>query len=228
MQTTLQGRSYQRGEITLEELAALTAGFNYASALLDEDLLGNDYDAVVVDGDLHLPSLTLGAPLAFLVVTGNLVIDGACVDCDEPATGLYVLGNLQAGSVWTGGMLGVQGDLTVARTLAGFYNDYAAIVKGTTRAAVFFPENHYFQFEGAPTFDVVLGNAAPYRVPKQWAAQVTETLKGRALLDRAVGLESEDLPALSAEQIETFGATELLDAHALYTRVQADSSVLSD
>ncbi len=225
---TLNGRSYQRGETTLGELLTLTAGFAYADTLLDDDLLGSDYDAVVVDGDLHLPSLHLGDALVFLVVTGNLSVDGACVDCDDPATALYVLGNMQAGSVYTTGMLGVQGNLTVARTLAGSYNDYSAIVRGTTRAAVFYPENHFFEFGGEPAFGHLLGEAASHRVPTRWASSMKETLLGRALMDRSPCAEGEEVPNFSADDIESYGATALLDRDSLYALVREDRPVLND
>lgn len=225
---TLPGRSYARHEVTLDELRTLTAGFAYADTLLDEGLISADYDAVVVDGDLHLPSLQLGNGTVFLVVTGNLTIDGSCEDCDDPATGLYVLGNLQAGSVFTAGMLGVQGDLTVTRTLAGYYNDYSAIVKGRTQAAVFFPENHFFEFGGEPTFGHVLGKSASHRVPGQWAGLMKETLLGRALMDRFPGEDNEEVAAFTEEEIATYGASTLLDAPSLYALVIADKPVLTD
>lgn len=224
----IQGRSYARGEVTLDELRAVTSGFEHAHALVAEDLLSADYDAILVEGDLHLPSLSLGDGVVLLVVTGNLTVDGACNDCDDPATGLYVLGNLQAGSVYTAGMMGVQGNLTVTRTLAGFYNDYYATVKGTTRAAVFFPENHSFVFVGEPSFDHVLGENAKYRVSKQWSGLMEETLLGRALMERSPCAPGEEVDDLSPEEIETYGAAMLLSARSLYRRVRADEPVLHD
>ncbi len=224
----IPGRSYVRGETSISELRALTAGFEYADALIDDDLCGEGYDAVLVEGDLHLPRLELGEGVALLVVTGNLTVDGACVTTDDPATGLYVLGNFSAGSVLTAGMLGVGGDLKVARTLAGYYNDFSAIVKGTTRAAVFYPENHSFDFVGAPHFDQVLGKAAGYRVPSAWSGQVQETLRGRALLARATSAPVEGIDEVSAEELETYGATDLLEVDALYAHVRADKPLLLD
>lgn len=224
----IEGRSYLRGEVTLEELLTLTAGFKHVEPLLQAEFFSDEFDAVVVDGDLHVASLSLGEGTNFLVVTGNLTVDGACTDYDDPPTGLYVLGNMQAGSVFTCAMLGVQGDLRVERTLAGSYNDYFATVHGTTQAAVFYPENHAFHFVGEPTFGHVLGEQAGYRVPEAWRHLMAETLFGRALLDRSPCEEGEEVEDCSDEEIETWGATELLDSESVYERVKEDLPVLVD
>lgn len=224
----IQGRSLLRGETTLEELRTLTTIFEDAAPLLDDDLIDAAYDAIVVDGDLRLPALdTFEAGLCILVVTGDLLIDGAYSDHDDPATGVFVLGNMRAGSVWTAGTLGVQGELQVARTLAGFYNDYSANLLGPVRAGVFWPENHWFDLRSEPAFDVVLGQQSHYRVPDAWRDLLDRPLRGRALLDRVDdALVHEQVAEFEPGQIEDASLTELLDWDQLRAFIQADRPLL--
>src|SRR5690606_32215523 len=115
----LPGRSLKRGEVTAEELKALTEGFEGAAELLDVGV----YDAVLVEGDLVLPHLdTFAHEVVALVVTGDLRIEGTYSDCDDPETGVFVLGNMFAKDVITCGALRVKGDLVVEQALVGDYN----------------------------------------------------------------------------------------------------------
>jgi hypothetical protein len=156
-------RSFKAEEITREEILAAIALFKvdykirHTTAALDEI---HDYvtDIFVVDGDLHVAGdLDLRKEGAYLlVVRGNLVVDGAYHDYDDPESFLLVTGDMQARDVITAGWLEVHGDLATGRLL-GDYNDCAAVIGGNVCAALFYGEEHHFTIGGELSAGVVIG-----------------------------------------------------------------------
>jgi len=171
---TLGGRSLIRGETTADELRTLAAMFADAAPLLSDDMLrGSAYDSVVIDGDLVLPALdTFAANVCNLVVRGNLTVEGLYADYDDPATGVFVLGDFRAKNVDTSGTLAVAGDVFVDECLVGNYNDYGADLRGVVTARVFIPENHFFALAKAPRFAAAIGKGAQHRVSEEYATSV--------------------------------------------------------
>lgn len=107
------GRSWLRGEVTLNEVRRLTKKFGaQADALFDDDAMeGSDYDVVVVDSALRVDGdlSTARHGLCGLVVCGDLNVSGAYADYDDPATGVFVFGDMHVGAMRTNGALGVAG-----------------------------------------------------------------------------------------------------------------------
>ena len=122
--------------------------------------------AVEVAGDLHVHGNfdTAAHGIAALYVHGDLVVDGVYTDPSYPQTVVLVGGALRAKTIVTGAHLEVRGQVT-ARHLAGDYNDYVATFSSGVEAATFFPENHHFALAKKPTFQLVIGESAPHRVP---------------------------------------------------------------
>lgn len=174
------GRSFLKGEVKLAEIHALTKEFKDAAHLFAEDMMeeDGDYDVQVVDGDLHVKGdlETFEHGLCGLIVKGNLVVDGLFAETDDPATGVFVLGNLTAARVVTNGTLGVKGTLTATEALVGFYNDYSATIKKDVVTPLFNPENHYFDIGGKLKAKVVIGYGAEYRVPKAMKKDVEKLI----------------------------------------------------
>lgn len=218
----LPGRSLRRGEVTLDELRALTEPFDGAASLLAEEL--GEYDAVVVEGDLTLPELdTYVRRLAVLVVTGNLRVEGTYQDYGYPATGVFVLGDLQAENVITEGTLGVSGDLIARHALVGAGNDYSATIAGTASARVFVPENHHFEVGTEARFEIVFGWAAPHRISKK----VQKGLAGLALRDAVVSeIHSELVQDLDDDDIEKSDFEDLIEYSALVQRIAKGQPIL--
>ncbi len=91
-----------------------------------------------------------------LVVLGDLRVDGAYTDTDDPETFLLVTGDMRARDVVTSGWLEVHGDLSTDR-LIGDYNDCAAHIGGDVLVTLFYGEEHFFTIEGELAADVVIG-----------------------------------------------------------------------
>lgn len=169
------GRSLQAEEVTLEEIRELTQRFDEAAPLFDDDMVdGAEYDIVVVDGDLHVDGdlRTFDHGLMGLVVRGSLTVEGLYEDTDDPACGVFVLGDMKAQRVITTGSLGVAGSLTVTEALIGFYNDYGAMIGKDVMTPLFHPENHYFDIRGNLEAKAVVGRGAQFRVPAALKARV--------------------------------------------------------
>ena len=166
--SAIEGRSWQRGEVTLDEIRRLTKPFGaQAESLFDDDAMdGCAYDVIVVDGALELGGdfYTFDANLCGLVVQGDFSVEGVYSDTDDPATGVYVLGSMRAGGIVTTGALGVKKNLETD-ALVGFYNDYSAMILGAVKTQLFVPENHFFDVRGKLACKNVLGDAAIHRVP---------------------------------------------------------------
>lgn len=179
------GRSFLKGEVTLDEIRKLTKGFEDAEPLFDDEMMdGSEYDVRVIDGDLHVKGdlRTFEHDLCGLVVRGNLTVDGLFADTDDPATGVFVLGDMTAARVVTNGTLGVKGTLTATEALVGFYNDYAAEIGKDVITPLFHPENHHFEIGGKLKANVVVGHGAEFRVPKTLKAGA-EKLKPKNLYE---------------------------------------------
>jgi hypothetical protein len=173
-QKKLPGRSLLSGDVTLGEIQRLTKPFgDQAEALFDEGSMeGSEYDVLVVDGPLHIEGDfdTFQHKLCGLVVVGDFTVDGVYLDYDDPATGVFVLGNMKAGRVITTGALGVKKSLTVPGSLVGFYNDYSADIGGDVTCECFYPENHHFSIGKKLNAKYVLGSGAEWRVSKHLKA----------------------------------------------------------
>jgi hypothetical protein len=160
------GRSWLAGEATIEEIRSLTRSFEGAEPLFDDDLLiESAYDIVVVDGDLDIDGdlETFKHNLIGLIVRGNLTVGGLYSDTDDPATGVFVLGDMTCARMVTTGELGVQGSLNVTEVLAGFYNDYSATIRGNVTTPLLHPENHHFEIGGKLSASHIVGHGAEYR-----------------------------------------------------------------
>lgn len=109
------------------------------------------FDSFDVKDDFN----TFGQGLCGLIIHGDLRIDGTFEDNDHPASYVLVTGNLTAKTIITSGQLEVLGNLQ-ATYLLGDYNDYSARVAGIAKAQVFYEENHSFEFDNKPQFEIVL------------------------------------------------------------------------
>ncbi|MDQ7911310.1 hypothetical protein RB614_43160 [Phytohabitans sp. ZYX-F-186] len=160
MSTVTAGRSFRQGEVTRAELLKVTSQFKVGRGFFAPDMDGWHYDVRLVEGDLSVPGgLDLFAQgLAALVVTGNLEVQGAYGDGDDPWSGVFVLGDMRAANVVTAGSLSVAGSLTVAGGIVGDYNDYSATVGGQTTARYLHTEYHWFDFGAAVQVEYVLGS----------------------------------------------------------------------
>jgi hypothetical protein len=214
------GRSWLAGEATIEEIRALTGSFDGAEPLFEDDLLiESAYDIVVADGDLNVGGDldTFKQNLIGLVVRGNLTIGGLYSDVDDPATGVFVLGNMKCARMITTGELGVQGSLEATEALAGFYNDYSATVGGDVITPILHPENHHFEVGGRLLADHVVGHGAEYRFPVSMRdlakSKLPRDLREVLVDDVLVSEEGE-----GAEDVE-------LDSEAFIDRVRSGLAV---
>lgn len=165
--SAMKTRSWLEDEVGIDEIRTLTAEFRESRGLFRDDVIdGSIYDIVVVDGDLHVDGdlRVVARQWMGLVVRGALTVDGLFVDSDHPATGVFVLGDMRAGSVVTSGVLGVRGSLTVTGPLLGFYNDYGATIGGDLVTPLLHPENHHFTIGGRLEAKAVVGRNAEHRV----------------------------------------------------------------
>src|ERR1041385_2596528 len=114
MTTAIDGRSFLRGELTRDEILAVTAQFESSRYLFQDHMSDWAYDVILVQGDLEIDGRLemFNRKLAGLVVTGNLVVRGYYGDGDDPESGVFVLGDMAAENVVTSGWLNVAGSLT--------------------------------------------------------------------------------------------------------------------
>ncbi|MFH9202030.1 hypothetical protein ACH4KO_10070 [Streptomyces anulatus] len=156
-------RSYKKNQVSRAEVITAIGRFHddykikHVTAALDES---EDYtgDVWFVDGDLHIPGdLDLTDESVYLlVVLGDLVVDGAYGDSDDPESFLLVTGNMRARDVVTGGWTEVHGELRADR-LIGDYNDCSAYIGGDVHAQLFYGEEHHFTIGGALIANAVIG-----------------------------------------------------------------------
>ncbi|MFE7041016.1 hypothetical protein ACFU9X_16675 [Streptomyces atratus] len=155
--------SYKKNQVSQAEVITAIGRFHedykikHVTAALDE-IEGYTGDVWFVDGDLHIPGdLDLTQEGVYLlVVLGDLVVDGAYGDSDDPESFLLVAGNMRARDVVTGGWLEVHGDLSTDR-LIGDYNDCGVHIGGDVHAQLFYGEEHHFTIGGALIANAVIG-----------------------------------------------------------------------
>ncbi|MFH8520651.1 hypothetical protein ACH4CE_37590 [Streptomyces gelaticus] len=160
---TANVRSYKKSQVSQAEVITAIGRFHedykikHVTAALDE-IEGYTGDIWFVDDDLHIPGdLDLTDESVYLlVVLGDLVVDGAYGDSDDPESFLLVTGNMRARDVVTGGWLEVHGDLRTDR-LIGDYNDCSAYIGGDIHARLFYGEEHHFTIGGALIANAVIG-----------------------------------------------------------------------
>ncbi|MFH9655586.1 hypothetical protein ACH4MT_32420 [Streptomyces anulatus] len=156
-------RSYKKNQVSQAEVITAIGRFHddykikRVTTALDaiEDYTG---DVWFVDADLHIPGdldLT-DEGVYLLVVLGDLVVDGAYGDSDDPESFSLVTGNMRARDVVTGGWIEVHGDLRTDR-LIGDYNDCSAYIGGDVHAQLFYGEEHHFTIGGALIANAVIG-----------------------------------------------------------------------
>ncbi|MCX4967416.1 hypothetical protein OHA98_22155 [Streptomyces sp. NBC_00654] len=87
---------------------------------------------------------------------GDLVVDGAYGDSDDPGSFLLVTGNMRARDVVTADWLQVHGNPSTDR-LIGDYNHYSAHIGGDVHARLFCGEEHHFTIGGALIANAVIG-----------------------------------------------------------------------
>lgn len=214
------GRSLLAGETSLPEIRELTKRFSDARRLFGDDMMdGCEYDVQVVDGDLSVAGslATWEHDLVGLVVTGSLSVKGTFADTGDPASGVFVYGDMTAARVVTTGSLGVGGSLVATEAVVGFYNDYGASIVGDLRAPLFCPENHFFSIGGDLLVEAVVGEGAEHRVPSHLAGRVLQRVPRSlrsVLIDDVVRCRTD--------------GSEGLDAEALRRRVCAGRLVLRD
>ncbi|WP_405178598.1 hypothetical protein OG225_31840 [Nocardia sp. NBC_01377] len=157
-------RSFKADQVSREEILAAIEGFReeYKAEQITgalDDIESYTLDILFVAGDLHIRGdLDLFTEGAFLlIVLGDLRVDGAYTDQDDPETYLLVTGDMHARDVVTAGWLEVHGDLRVGR-LIGDYNDCSAYIGGDISAGLFYGEEHFFTIEGELDADVVVGS----------------------------------------------------------------------
>ncbi|MCX4850253.1 hypothetical protein [Streptomyces sp. NBC_00893] len=156
-------RSYKKNQVSQAEVITAVCRFRedykikHVTAALDE-IEGCTGDIWFIDGDLHISGdLDLADESVYLfVVLGDLVVDGAYGDSDDPECFLLVTGNMRARDVVTGGWLEVHGDLRTDR-LIGDYNDCSAYIGGDVHARLFYGEEHHFTIGGALIANAVIG-----------------------------------------------------------------------
>jgi hypothetical protein len=120
------------------------------------------YKAGVVDGDLTVTKEGLlltselvtafeGAPLGALFILGSLLAPNATIaepDIDWSPL-LKVKGNVVAKNICLGGSASeIDGDVTVAGVLMGYYNHGQMRIRGKTRAPLVLVSDYEFNFEG--------------------------------------------------------------------------------
>jgi hypothetical protein len=105
---------------------------------------------ILLEGDTRLDSLNLDKPLGeesvfIVLVDGNLVVDSYIYNEDtDGATGLTVLGDLQARNMVVGGQeIYVTGNLQVSELFWGDYNHGDLTVAGNVAALLFMDTEEY-------------------------------------------------------------------------------------
>lgn len=95
-------------------------------------------EPMLVCGDLRISgALELSQPL---VVTGDLIVDGPILDCDESL--LAVAGSIRARSLVSEGAVLVGGDCVLSEFLWGDYNDQMLIVRGAVSVPLLVLTDH--------------------------------------------------------------------------------------
>ncbi len=86
-----------------------------------------------------------------MIVDGDLEVRDFVTNWDmDYGPFLWVRGDLRAKNLATAGSeVVIAGDLTVAQTIAGYYNHGSLVVHGDTRAEVILPYEHLLEFRGA-------------------------------------------------------------------------------
>jgi hypothetical protein len=151
-------------DATIRDLAGLFRQPALTRQLLefvDDGLDDYDGDVFLHEGDLHVAGnlCTDEEDVLLLVVRGDLIVDGAYSDSDDPQSMVLVTGSMKARDIVTAGFLEVHGDLEVKDRLIGDYNDCNAWIGGNVSCSLFFPEEHFFTVGGAFHAEHVLGNA---------------------------------------------------------------------
>ena len=107
---------------------------------------------VVIDQDLNTYKFCKEgtAPTKGIIVDGNITINGVLFQPDiDYGEVLFVTGNLAAQSINKGGAeFYIKGNVTVEKTIYGYYNHGSLIVEGNTEATTIFAEDHHFTFNG--------------------------------------------------------------------------------
>lgn len=107
---------------------------------------------IVVDQDLDTYKFCKEgtAPTKGIIVDGNITINGVLFQPDiDYGEVLFVTGNLAAQSINKGGAeFYIKGNVTVEKTIYGYYNHGSLIVEGNTEATTIFAEDHHFTFNG--------------------------------------------------------------------------------
>jgi hypothetical protein len=216
------GRSLLAGATTVDELRKLTRRFRFAKHYFSDELTSYVNDSVVVDGDLTIAGDfdTCARGICRLVVTGNLKVSGVYQDHDDPQTAVFVLGDLEATNAITAGALGVAGDVRIAETLVGFYNDHAAELHGQVTARTFVPENHFFSI-GSLACEHLIGRNAAHRIKLSRKGAKLVPVADAALQALLVPEVIEVLYADDPEMIEV-----TVDDSALRKRVREGKPIL--
>jgi hypothetical protein len=155
------GRSLRLGETSTAELAELTGGMRWSTCFATELWSRpSDYDVIVVDGDLELAGdlRMFDRGLRGLVIRGALRVEALYCDEDDPAIGVFVLGDLIAARIDTVGALCVGGSLIGRDVVLGRHNDYSATVGRDLVTRVFVPEQHRWEIGGMLRAEIVLGD----------------------------------------------------------------------
>ena len=109
-------RSYKKSQVSQAEVITAINRFRvdykikHVTEVLEE-IENYTGDIWLADGDLHVPGdLDLTRERAYLlIVLGDLVVDGAYGDSDDPESFLLVTGSMRARDVVTAGWLEVHG-----------------------------------------------------------------------------------------------------------------------
>lgn len=169
-------RSLKAKTVSAAELADLTSvirtqGLAGGVKEILEEPDSYDGDVYIHDGDLHVAGDLIVHKLGVLVlvVRGNLSVDGAYHDADDPQTIVVVTGDFQARDVVTAGFLEVHGNVVVRDRVIGDYNDCQAWIGGDLTCALFYGEEHFFDLGGTLHATCLLGKPrmkSPHPIPK--------------------------------------------------------------
>lgn len=136
--------------ITGEELKSKVNILDYLGELCDNELYVGT--AIFVDGDYETDGDFTNDTLAqwdpnqeadFLLINGNLSVNGNFNPGEETFPNIVILGNLTADNLQNGEeLVAVNGDLTVKNMIYGSYNHGGMIVNGTTTATYVINYDH--------------------------------------------------------------------------------------
>ncbi|MBI5549685.1 MAG: WGR domain-containing protein [Deltaproteobacteria bacterium] len=231
----VEGRSFLKGQVSREEILKLTAKFDASKSFFKAGMESWAYDVLLVEGDVVVkgPLALFKEKLAALVVTGSLVVRGQYRDGYDPETGCFVLGDMEAESVITGGWLNVAGNLSVHGGLVGDYNDCSARIKGKTAARFLHTEQHWFEFGDAVKVDYVLGRPRGKWPKKSELSGLAPSRYPDVLVPEVFCLEGqEDEPfvasALSDEEREDLDDLLMLKHGRIIERMREEKAILLD